>query len=186
MKSRLVSLLYGVDIEEKMVVAFERMQQIFGVENCDESAAFALSLIKDLVDFKDGICMLLTPGGEKMCVAAALGNSAELLLEKRISPTEGIVGLAIRNSEVVTVSDTRNDSRLSDWKDDLINEQTENAVCVPIQHEGRTIGAIELCDISHEKGFDQAIINILSYVAGVLAEHIDLSLASSEADSTKI
>lgn len=154
MKSKLVSLLYGSEIEDKIVVAFERMQQIRGIADKDEAAAFALSLIADLVGFEDGVCMLISQEGTDLYVAAALGESATPLLGKRVSSSDGIVGDALRKSEVVAVSD---------------------AACAPIQREGKTFGAIELSRGRLESGFDQTCLKILSYVAGALAEHIDES-----------
>ncbi len=171
-------------IEDKMVQAFERMQEIYEAKTHDAAAGFALNLAQDLLDCEAGSCMVISPGKYELYVAAATGDHSEQLLGSKLSLNDGIVGFATRNGTVINVSDPANDSRFNSEVDASTGFTTRNIVCAPVQFEGRTIGALEMINSQRSDGFSQNDVNILSYVAGALAEYIDTSLPSRQADFT--
>lgn len=169
-------------VEDKIVEAFERMQELFTLRDHDEVADFALRVSREFINCEAGSAMLITPGKYELYVAAAQGEVAGKIAGKRFSLTKGIVGFATRAGAVVTVSDPENDPRFHGEFDALSGFMTRNVVCAPIQYEGRTIGAIELLNSPRETGFRQSEANVLSYIAGAVGEYIDTSLPSREAD----
>ncbi len=169
-------------VEEKMVEAFERMQDIYDVRTHDGAAAFALSLARDLIKCEAGSSMLITPGKYELYVSAAEGPVADSLKGKKMSFRKGIVGFATRSSVVVNVKDPANDSRFDSKIDEMNEFETKSVLCAPIQFEGRTRGAIELINSARKEGFAQADANILSYLGSALAEYITTSLPSRQAD----
>jgi hypothetical protein len=169
-------------VDDKMIVAFERMQHIYGVESHDEAADFGLSLSMRLVDCEAGSIMLFTPGKYELYVAAAEGPKSKQLKNRKISLKRGIIGFATRNSAVINVSEPHNDERFDSDIDTQTGFETRNVLCAPIQYEGRTLGAIELLNSPHEAGFEQDEVNILAYIGSTLAEYIEKSLPSREAD----
>jgi hypothetical protein len=176
------SLARGSDVEDKIVEAFERMQELFTLRDHDDVARFALQVSREFIDCEAGSSMLITPGKYELYVAAAEGEVAGTIAGKKLSLTKGIVGFATRAGAVVTVSDPENDPRFHAEFDELSGFETKNVVCAPIQYEGRTIGAIELINSPREAGFRQSEANVLSYIAGAVGEYIDTSLPSREAD----
>jgi signal transduction protein with GAF and PtsI domain len=169
-------------VDDSIVRAFERMQEIYSVRDHDRAAGFALDLAREFIRCEAGSTMLITPGKYELYVAAAHGDAADQILGRKLSLTQGIVGFATRAGAVVTVSDPENDPRFNDDFDKLSGFHTRNIVCAPIQHEGKTIGALELINSPRESGFLQGEANVLAYIAGAVGEYIDTSLPSREAD----
>jgi hypothetical protein len=169
-------------IEDKVVHAFERMHDLYSIREHDAAASFALDLGREFVDCEAGSAMLITPGKYELYIAAAAGPVADRLLGRKMSLTKGIIGFATRAGAVVTVSDPASDPRFHEEFDAQSGFVTRNVACAPIQHEGRTIGAIELINSPRPTGFLQTEANVLSYIAGALGEYIDTSLPSREAD----
>jgi hypothetical protein len=56
------SLARGSDVEDKIVEAFERMQELFTLRDHDEVAQFALKVSREFIDCEAGSSMLITPG----------------------------------------------------------------------------------------------------------------------------
>jgi hypothetical protein len=169
-------------VEDMIVEAFERMQELFSLRDHDDVAKFALKVGREFIDCEAGSAMLITPGKYELYIAAAEGTAAGKISGKKLSLTKGIVGFATRAGAVVTVSDPENDPRFHAEFDALSGFETKNVVCAPIQYEGRTIGAIELLNSPRNAGFRQSEANVLSYIAGAVGEYIDTSLPSREAD----
>ncbi|MCP4599657.1 MAG: GAF domain-containing protein [Proteobacteria bacterium] len=169
-------------VDEKMIEAFERMQEIYKVRDHDGAAAFVLSLSRELIDCNAGSCMLLSPGNYELYVSAAEGPVADAINNNKVSLTKGIVGFATRSSTVVNVSNPKKDPLFDNELDIKSGFKTLNVLCAPLQYEGRTFGAIELLNSPRKEGFVQSEANILSYLGGALAEYITVSLPSREAD----
>ncbi len=174
---------HGSPLQDSMIAeAFERMQEIYSIRDHDQVAEFALRLGREFIDCEAGSSMLITPGKYELYVAAAEGEVADQLRGKKLSLTKGIVGFATRAGAVMTVSDPANDPRFHEDFDQMSGFVTRNVVCAPIQHEGRTLGAIELVNSPRESGFLQSEANVLSYIAGAVGEYVEMSLPSREAD----
>jgi hypothetical protein len=171
-----------IAIDDKMIQAFKRMQDIFDLHTHDQVADFGLSLAMDLIPCETGRCMLLTPGKYELYVASAKGAEAAAMRTQKIDIDHGIVGFATRMSAVVVVSEPENDPRFEGEYDAHPGYKTKNLLCAPIQYEGHTTGAVLLINSSHSADFTQSDANTLSYVSGALAEYIEKSLPSREAD----
>jgi len=169
-------------IEDKMVQAFESMQDIYDVRDHDGAAEFALTLARELIPCEAGSCMLTTPGQYNLYVAAAQGPAKDIIAQKRFSFTEGIIGFATRSSVVVNITDPENDPRFDSTVDAETGFKTNSILCSPIQIDGLAVGALELLNSKRSSGFNQEEANVLSYLGGALAEYITTSLPSREAD----
>ena len=169
-------------VDDAIVRAFERMQDIYSVTRHDDVALFSINLAREFIACEAASTVLITPGKYELYVAAAQGDASSQLMGKKLSLTKGIVGFATRAGAVITVSDPKNDPRFHAEFDQLSGFITRSIVCAPIQYEGKTIGAIELINSPRESGFLQSEANVLSYIAGAVGEYIDTSLPSREAD----
>jgi hypothetical protein len=169
-------------IDDRMVVAFERIHELYGIRDHDQAAKLVIELCHELVDAEAGSCMLISPGRYELYIAAATGSAKEALLGRRISFTKGIVGFATRTSSVISCSDPEGDPRFDKSLDAISGFATRNILVAPISYEGHTLGAIELINSPHPGGFSQEDSNILSYLGGSFGEFIQTSLPSREAD----
>ncbi|MCU0663751.1 MAG: GAF domain-containing protein [Myxococcota bacterium] len=172
----------AMGIDDRMVVAFERMHEIFGISDHDQAARFVIELCHELVEAEAASCMLISPGQYELYIAAATGSAKDMLLGRRISFTKGIVGFATRTSSVITCSDPVGDPRFDQTFDTVSGFETRNILVAPICFEGHTLGAIELINSPKSAGFSQDDANILSYVGGSFGEFIQTSLPSREAE----
>ncbi len=166
------------EIGERMLTAFERMQDIYGIHSHDEAAAFALSLARDLIPSGGGSCMLFSPLEYTLYVSAAEGDKAALYQCETVSSSTGIIGFALKNSAVVNVSDPSGDGRFDDIFDGRKGFSPRNVLLAPMQFEGQVIGVLELIDSPNEDGFTEEDANIISYFGTSFAEYAAVSLPS--------
>lgn len=174
----------NIDVDDRMIVAFERMQDIYSVRKHDRAAEFVLDLARRLIPCESGSAMLMSPGNFELYVAAAYGPVAEQLVDRKLSLTKGIVGFATRNGVLLRVSNPADDERFDENLDRETGYSTRSVLCAPVQYEGGTIGAVELLNSFGEDGFTEVEGNVLSYLCTSLAEYITVSLPSREADFT--
>lgn len=171
---------YG--ISERMISAFEAMQDIYGIHQHDEAARFVLSLARDLIRCDAGSCMLISPKQYELYVSAAQGAKAEPHICKIVSSRRGIIGFSLTNSAVITVSDPAGDGRFDDLFDGREGFAPKNVLCAPMQFEGQVIGIIELVDSARTLGFSDEDADVLSYLGTSFAEYAALSLPSRYED----
>ena len=172
-------------VGERMIAAFEGVQDIYGIHNHEEAAAFVLSLARDLVRSGGGSCMLISPEEYVLYVAAAEGDIATPHLKKSISSRNGIIGFALKNSAVINVSDAVGDARFDGTFDGREGFRPRSVLCAPMQYEGQVIGVLELVDSVRPDGFVEEEVNVLSYLGTSFAEYAALSLPSRHAEFTE-
>jgi hypothetical protein len=175
---------HSVDVSDRMITAFERMQEIFAVRHHDEAAAFVLSLSRELIPCESGRCMLMSPGKYELYTAATEGAAADVLKEQSPSLSKGIVGFTARNSATVVVNDPAGDDRFDDGLEALGESSLRSLLCAPVQYEGHLVGMLELVNSSRDGGFNSNDTEILSYLGTSFAEYVSTSLPSREADFT--
>ncbi len=172
------------DVSDRMVTAFERMQEIYTVRDHDQAAAVVLTLARELIPSDIGSCMLMSPGKYELYVAATEGPAAEVLKEQPLSLQRGILGFTARNSVVAVVTDPKNDDRFDEDFDNLADYQINTLIVAPVQYEGQLVGILELFNSAKDGGFNTNDANILSYIGTSFAEYVCTSLPSREADFT--
>ncbi|MCP4602908.1 MAG: GAF domain-containing protein [Proteobacteria bacterium] len=166
--------------EEKMVQAFELMQEIYTARDCDDAAAFTLSRAQQIIKCEAGSCILIDPDTEEMYMVATEGPVVQSLQDKRPSPAEGIIGHAARTGQVVNVSNPKEDPRFDPQFDAKSEFVTRNVLCAPIHYKGQPMGTIELLNSARNEGFVQDEAEVLSYIGTVLAEFVNVSLPEHE------
>ena len=81
---------------------------------------------------------------------------------------EGIVGWVVQHGEPVISNNIEQDPRFSPRVDELFDFETRSMLCVPLQVEGSTLGAISVINKHSGADFgptDQSLLSILGRVA---------------------
>lgn len=168
-------------VDDAVVLAFEKMQDMYAVKNHDAAAVFVRDTLMDIACAKECLVMLTSPGKYELYIAAQKGFDEAMVAGLRVSMLTGIVGYTVKTGVVVNIIDA-SDERLN--KDVDVHGQlpVTNLLCAPISFEGRIFGVIELMNPINTELFSQEQVNAVSYVAGALAEFIQVSLPCREAD----
>ena len=90
----------------------------------------------------------------------------------RIKMGQGIVGFCAEEGVGLAVSDVTKDSRFHAAISEKIGYPTRSILCVPMQMEGRIVGALELINKKSSDVFSERYLNIANFVAHQLAEYL--------------
>ncbi len=167
-------------LEEGIVDAFERLQDMYLMKNHDQVAAFALRVARQVVPCSAGFAFLTSPGKYELYLSAADGTPHPGQ-NGTLSMRQGIVGFSVSKNLPVKLDNPVADPRYSADVDVLPPVDVWSLLCVPLSHEGKTVGALEL--FNREGGsFEAHDAHVVSYIAGATAEYLDTALPSREAD----
>ncbi len=171
-----------MDTGEILAQVFEEMQDLYVTQSQDEAADFALELAMKKIPAEAGSVFLADINTRELYFAAVRGPTAGKLKGQRLHMTKGIVGFAARRGAAIAISDVRKDPRFCNEFDQNSGFITKSVVCAPVQYEGRSYGAVEILNRRGGDSFAQGEVNVISYIAGQLAEYIATSLPSVEPD----
>ena len=160
-------------VEEKLIGAFERMQEIYQTTNYDEAAKVALGIVMDLIKCEAGCLALIAEDKFELYIAAARGVNAAKRLRKRLPATSGFLGFSTRTGQVATMTDPDN---VYPEFSKLNGLDVANMLSAPIICGERTLGAIELLNSPREEGFSETEGDILAYIGQNLGSFMVTSL----------
>jgi GAF domain-containing protein len=103
---------------------------------------------------------------------AARGPKAGEVMMFRVQMGQGIVGFCAEEGVGLAVSDTTKDSRFYAAISEKIGYPTRSILCVPMQMEGRVVGALELINKKGSDVFSERDLNIANFIAHQLAEYM--------------
>ncbi|MBN2340106.1 MAG: GAF domain-containing protein [Deltaproteobacteria bacterium] len=167
----------SVKIDNLVVDAFQSMEELYGSENHDEAAKFALSLSRRLIKCEAAICALMAPGKMELYIAAIDGAIPETRLGARLSLTDGLIGFCMRTGKVA-----RSD-KPHEIKESLLRETglaVDSIMCAPITNNNQNIGTLELINSTSRSGFTREKADLLAYIANSLGEFLTSSLPPQE------
>ncbi len=108
--------------------------------------------------------------------AAASGEGADFVQDKRLTMGQGIVGQVIQHNEPMLVPNVAEDPRFYANFDQESGFKTRSILCVPLQTKGQAIGAIEA--LNKTDGFfdkeDRRLLNSLAASAAIAIENARL------------
>jgi putative nucleotidyltransferase with HDIG domain len=106
----------------------------------------------------------------------ARGQKAEKVKRLRIRMGEGVAGWVAQTGQSIIVPEADADSRFNPNVDAHSGFDTRSIVCVPLQHQGRLVGVVQVLNKRASKEFDQEDLEILN----LLAQHIAVALANAQ------
>lgn len=86
----------------------------------------------------------------------AKGAAAQVLEEKRIPLTHGVVGWVAMHGQPLIVNNTQKSKLFNSAVDSQTGFFTQNIVCVPLRIQDRTVGVLEVLNKESEEGFTSA------------------------------
>lgn len=114
----------------------------------DRVLRLIMDMIAHLYEPRDWSLLMVDEEADELYFAVAVGQAAEKLKEVRLKIGEGIAGWVAKNGEPVIITEAYQDERFARWVDEKSGFKTESLVCVPLISKGRTLGVIELLNIS--------------------------------------
>ncbi|MBN2340907.1 MAG: GAF domain-containing protein [Deltaproteobacteria bacterium] len=172
-------VIEGVD--DGVMWAFEQMQHLYRKKEHDSAATFVCDTLLKAAPSEACAVLLTTPGKSELYVAAQTGFDDTWVKRVRVPMLGGIVGAALKSGAVMNVSDPA-DERFDARVDLRAPFEVDTVLVVPIAFEGHVFGVALLYNRLDDALFSQEDANVASYVAGVFAEYIQVSLPSREAE----
>ncbi len=160
---------------------FLEMQQIHEGMEMEEVIEFVMNISMDKIRAEAGCIMFADISGTELYFAAARGPKADDIMDFRIPMGVGIVGFCVREGVSLAIGDVEKDPRFYKEISEKLGYEIKNLCCVPIQHEGRVYGAIEL--MNKDEVFDTQEANALTYIGGQMAKYVhDLIMEQEKID----
>ncbi len=104
--------------------------------------------------------------------AIVTGPAAEKLKKVRLKMGEGIAGWVAQHGEPVIAPDVYSDPRFAKRIDEMAKFKTHSMICVPMRHDHRTLGVIQLINCPVDK-FDEKKMSFLQTLCDYAAAGID-------------
>jgi PAS domain S-box-containing protein len=134
-----------------------------------------------LLDAEAASVVLRDPVRGKLRFAAASGKGANVIYDAWLREGQGIVGWVIRHGTPTLVPNVSEDPRFFDQFDQRSGFETRSILCVPLQTQSNTIGAIEV--MNRESGpFDQEDMRLLTSLASAAATAIENARLHAETE----
>lgn len=148
------------------------LQAILDINRKISSIKDVKSILQDISNYAasllnaEGASILLMDkisGGLKFVVA--FGENSEDLYNIVVPKGKGIAGLVAETGQYIIVNDTSKDDRFYHGVDDVTEMETRCLLAVPLMHNDKAIGVIEVVNAENPDGFQESDIKIISQFA---------------------
>jgi len=179
--------VFGSDGDEQGIIVevFEQMQELYDIRDRHEAARFAFDLIRKFVPVEAGRCLTADVNGLGFEVVGAFGSRSKQSIGQKYPLRKGLYGFCVREGVAICINQVENDERFTEEMGERLDEDVKCVLCAPVQFEGKTFGIMELMNIKDKDGFTSVHVNVVSYITGQLAEHMDVSIPSADGDFEK-
>ena len=158
-----------VDLLEEI---FEFTDKVKDKSRKQDALDFMLDLAMAKVPSDAGSVILADINTRRLEFGAAKGPKSEGLVGVQLKMGQGIVGFCAESSIAVAVSDAQRDPRFYSAISEKIGYPTRSILCVPMQVDGRVVGALELINKHTEDLYTERDLGIASFIAQQLARHL--------------
>jgi PAS domain S-box-containing protein len=175
--------LYKHQVEQNLrrrnreLAVLNRISLIF-TSSLDQSQVLktVLDEVRNVLGVAASSIWLTEPDGEHMICRQVTGPGAEIVRGWRLAVGEGVVGWVARHGESLIVSDLRTDRRHFPGVDEETGVELRSLLGVPLQIQGRTIGVIQVLDITANRfqPSDLALVESLASSAAIAIENAQL------------
>ncbi len=158
-----------VDLLEEI---FEFTDKVKDKSRKQDALDFMLDLAMAKVPSDAGSVILADINTRRLEFGAAKGPKSEGLVGVQLKMGQGIVGFCAESSIAVAVSDAQRDPRFYSAISEKIGYPTRSILCVPMQVDGRVVGALELINKHTEDLYTERDLGIANFIAQQLARHL--------------
>ncbi|HIG26502.1 MAG TPA: GAF domain-containing sensor histidine kinase [Verrucomicrobiales bacterium] len=133
---------------------------------------------------------LLDEGNFQIDFHIVTGEKSEKLKDVSVRPGQGILGCCVKQEATINVPDVSADERFDDSFDESTDFKTRSILCVPMIHQQKCIGAIEVINKLREAPefteTDEKVLNIIADQAAAAIEYgrIQQALAQEQRMAT--
>jgi GAF domain-containing protein len=149
-----------------------------GVLGADEQFRALLQSIVDVARAifraKASSILLLDEGTDELVFEAAADESAEALIGKRFPSSTGIAGFVLVSRQPLVIDDVLADPRFSKETAESTGFVPKGLMAVPLLHEERALGVLEVLDRPQDTKFTLAEMELLGLFANQAAIALDL------------
>ncbi len=130
----------------------------------------ALTVLREAVPAESGAVILEERGYLRF--SAVSGPHARKLVGVRLPLGTGVAGFSMEKRRVIVLGNAHEDPRHCGEVDALTGYVTKEIAVVPIIHENRVLGVLEVMNLADNKRFDQSDVEAAERVANALAERL--------------
>ncbi|HET9552788.1 MAG TPA: GAF domain-containing sensor histidine kinase, partial [Anaeromyxobacteraceae bacterium] len=132
----------------------------------------------EVVEADAGAVLVREGRGGDLFFRSARGGRPEALRRLAIPPGRGIAGAVVQRGRPILANDTSAERAFDPALAERIGYEVKSALCVPLQADGETFGALEL--LNKRGGFTAEDQALLSVVAGQTARVVEVGRAREE------
>ena len=162
------------DPEELLGEVFEESAKIpeFG-EDMQGAVEFVMDLVMEKVDVEAGSILFANINENDLYFASARGPKADDVMGFRVPMGKGIVGFVAREGQALALSNASRSPLFFKQIAESIGYPARSIACAPIEHDGRSYGAIEILNKNSSDAFSAGELEILKYLGARLAEYVN-------------
>ncbi|MDP2316494.1 MAG: GAF domain-containing protein [Pseudomonadota bacterium] len=162
---------WGWDVEvatNRRTVALERSDEIHAATSIQSACNIALQIVTTLVGAESGAVLLRKTGSNHLTFIAAVGPSADRVIDTELPESDGIAGFSFTSGIAVVVQDVVKDGRFASQVDESSGYRTQSLLATPIRVvDGPNYGCLEL--LNAPDGFHPADLEIVRVIASALS-----------------
>jgi len=153
----------------------ELSRSLVQVLNLDEVLTRIVYEVTSILNVETGSVILLDETGSELTFSTSVSNGQRLDIPTRLKVGEGIAGWVVAQGKPVSINDTNQDTR---WFGEVAEGfKTKSLLCVPLQLNGRTLGALQALNKKSPYGFgngDMALLSAFAASATIAIENARL------------
>ncbi len=150
---------------------FERTEDVYEQANKEQAMYFMLDLALNKIGADAGSVILADINKHDLYFGAARGPKADQVMSFRFKMGQGLVGYCAEEGVGLAVSDVTQDPRFYSRVSDKIGYPTRSILCVPMQSDGQTFGALELINRIENDFFTERDLNVANFIANQMAQY---------------
>ncbi|MBN2496087.1 MAG: GAF domain-containing protein, partial [Deltaproteobacteria bacterium] len=155
---------------------FEISDKISETRRFEDALYLILDLAMEKVSTDSGSVFLADINSDDLVFGAARGPKASQVKGFKLKMGQGIVGFCAAEGIGLAVSDVTRDPRFYSTISQKVGYNTRSILCVPMQADGRVMGALELINKRAGNVFTERDLGVASF----LGQHLARYLASRE------
>jgi len=143
-----------------------------------------VSVARAIFKAKASSILLLDEETDELVFEAAADEASESLIGRRFPSSAGIAGFVLVSRQPLVIEDVLTDPRFSRETAESTGFVPKGLMAVPLLHEERALGVLEVLDRPQDSRFTLAEMELLGLFANQAAIALDLLLRARRAESS--
>jgi len=162
------------DPDELLGEVFEEAAKIYDFgEDIQGAVEFVMDLVMSKVPVEAGSILFANINEDDLYFASARGPAADEVMGFRVPMGKGIVGFVAREGQALAVSNASRSPLFFKQIAESTGYAARSIACAPVEHDGRSYGAIEALNKQGSDEFSAGELEIIKYLGARLGEHLN-------------